>query len=538
VCPQPGAASTIDFADRLRAILESKNLTLHQVSQQSEVQYGRSSPYFLPHNLYYDLRRGRFSPSIYQLSVLSRVSNYLLNDWLRAFGFNVEDIPRLQVVMPSNRTVLLNSSLDDPQAWVPWLENTLRDTPTSPLAPLVELVESTDRRRLDSISGPDNRDFVYAKVGRGDALAFPDLLPGSIVRADRTVGNNLMLRRNGTTSDRIFLIEHSKGLSCCRLRIVGDSLIVPVSTLPYAQIELRLPQEARVIGVADFEIRPLVKTAETEVPKELAKHWMPGTLTEENGLGHLLRHSRTKMDMSLRDASLMSHQIVVLLGDERYFVSPSSLSDYEVLDTPPRHFHKAITLCALYGLQFYSFLKTIGIEPDKLGKEPMPDHLVGRPSVEEDSLRVDEEPQRGGFLGEFLRECGEVPFFLRSSLETLSGLSDVSLDDCFWVGREPNPLNPYLAHALLVVVNRRKRRPVYFRSKSLWEQPLYVVLKRDGTYLCACCGIENGSLVVHPHSQQLYRPTQLRYHDDAEVVGQVVTIASSQIQVIPMHPIR
>jgi hypothetical protein len=115
------------------------------------------------------------------------------------------------------------------------------------------------------------------------------------------------------------------------------------------------------------------------------------------------------MDLSLREASLMSHRIVVLLGDQRYFVSPSSLSDFEVLDTPPRHFHKAITLCSLYGLQFYSFLKTIGIDPETLGNEPMPDPLVGRLSVEE-SLRSDKDPQRNGFVGELLGECGEVPF--------------------------------------------------------------------------------------------------------------------------------
>ena len=525
MCLGRGATSTVDFAERLQEILASKTLTLYQVSQKSESQYGRSSPYFLPHNLYYDLRKGGFSPSIYQFSTLSRASDYLLNDWLRAFGFNVEDIPRMQVLLPSNRTVLLDSSVDDPRAWLPWLENKLRNTPAPPVAPLVELVEFTGPRRLGSISGPGSHHFLYAKVGHGDALAFPDLLPGSIVRADPTISNDLLVRRNGTTSDRMFLIEHSKGLCCCRMRIVGDSLVVPVSTqLPYPQIEFQAPQEARIIGVADFEIRPLVRSAEPEVSKELAKRWKPRSLATETGLGRLLRNSRTKMGLSLREASLMSHRIVVRLDDQRYFVSPSSLSDFEVLDTPPRHFHKAITLCSLYGLQFRSFLKTIGIEPEKLGKEPMPDHLLGRASAA-NTRRRDEELRRGGFIGELMGECGEIPFFLRNSTETLSGLADVSLDDCFWVGGEPNPLHPYLTHALLVIVNRRKRKPVYFRSKSLWEQPLYVVLKRDGTYLCACCGIENGSLVVHPYSPQFYSPTQLRYPDDAEIVGQVVTIA-------------
>lgn len=525
MCPRHGATSTVDFAGRVQEILATKNLTLYQVSQKSDSQYGRSSPYFLPHNLYYDLRTGTFSPSIYQLAVLSHVSNYRLNDWLRAFGLNVEDVARLQVLLPSNRTVLLSSSLDDPHDWIPWLENKAGNAPLPPIAPLAEFLDFTHHRRLESMSEFGAKDCLYGKIGGEDALAFPDLLPGSIVRVSPTLGNDLFPRRNGTTSNRIFLIEHSKGFCCCRLRVMGDSLIVPVSTqLAYAQIEFQLPQEARIMGVADLEIRPLFKSEQPAVPKELAKHWRPRTLAQATKLGQLLRSSRTKMNLSLREASLVSHRIVSLLGDERYFVSPSSLSDYEVLDTPPRHFHKAVTLCSLYGLQFHFFLKTIGIDPEELGKEPMPDRFVGRASLQ-DTGGGDEEPDRGGFLGELLRECGEIPFFLRDSIETISGLADVSLDDCFWVGGERNPLHPYLINALLVIVNRRKRKPVHFRSKPLWEQPLFLILKRDGTYLCSCCGIENGSLVVHPYSQELYRPTRLRNHDDAEVVGQVVTIA-------------
>ena len=528
MCPKLGTTATVDFAERLQAILASKGLTLYQVSQKSESLYGRSSPYFLPHNLYYDLRSGTFSPSIYQLSVLSRVSGHRLRDWLRVFGFDLEDIPRLQVLLPSNRTVLLNSSLNDPNAWISWLDNKDGNTSSPTIAPLSELLKFTHSRQLGSIPEIGNQGFLYAKIGREDALAFPDLLPGSIVRANPNLGNDLILRKNGSASPQIFLVEHGKGLCCCRLRVMGDSIIMPVSTqLPYAQIEFQVPHEARLLGVVDLEIRPLLKPEQPDIPEELARHWKPGPLVPEARLGRLLRSSRSKMNLSLREASAMSGQIVGLLGDQRYFVSPSSLSDYEVLDTPPRHFHKSVTLCSLYGLEFHSFVKTIGIEPEELGQESMPDHFMGRasPQVSLDRLGGNEKPNHGGFLGDLLRECGEVPFFLRDSIAGISGLPDVSLDDFFWTGGERNALHPYLIDALIVVVNRRKRKPVHFRSKPLWEQPVYAMLKRDGTYLCACCGTENGSLVVHPYSQKLYRPTQLRYHDDAEVVGQIVAIA-------------
>src|ERR1700691_2843840 len=105
---------TTDLAERIRSILALKGLTLYQVSQRSEKLYGRSSPYFLPHNLYFDLRGGTFSPSIYQVFALSRITGYRLPDWVRLFGDDVENIARFQASLPSHRTILLDSSLADP----------------------------------------------------------------------------------------------------------------------------------------------------------------------------------------------------------------------------------------------------------------------------------------------------------------------------------------------------------------------------------------------------------------------------------------
>lgn len=525
---KPESPTNTDLAEKVRSILARRNLTLYQASQQSAALYGRSSPYFLPHNLYYELRRAAFNPSIYQFVALSRISGYRLADWLHVFGFDLENIPRLQVLLPSNRTILLDSSLEDPNSWVPWLRNRAGNAPAPPIAPLAQLLEVTRPRRLRSMPGLANRGFLYAKIGHQDALAFPDLLPGSIVRVNPRLADDSIARTNGTTTGRIFLVEHSKGFFCSRLRVAGDGLVMPVSAqLPYAQIELRLPHEARLLGAVDLELRPLLKTEQPEVPKELAKHWNPRPLPPAATLGQLLRSARAKMHFSLREASAISQRIADLLGDEQYFIAHSSLFDHEVLDAPPRHFHKAITLCLLYGLQFHALLKAIGIDPDKTGAESMPDHLISRllPARARDSIGGNRQPAHDGFLEELLRECGGVPFFLRESIGALSGLTAISLDDVFWIGGERTVFHPYLTNGLLVIVNRRRKKPLHSRLKPLWQQPLYVILKRDGTYLCACCGVENGTLVVHPYSQHLPRPAQFRYRQDAEVVGQIVTIA-------------
>jgi hypothetical protein len=333
-----------------------------------------------------------------------------------------------------------------------------------------------------------------------------------------------VLGANGTSS-RMFLIEHHKGFFCCRLRAVGDRLIVPISTqLSYAQVELRRPQEARILGIVDLEIRPLLAARQPEVPKDLAKQWKPHPLFREEKFGPLLRSARTTMHLSLRSASEVSRKIADLLADDRYFISPSSLCDYELLNTPLRHFQKVITLCSLYGLRLQTLLKAIGIALEKSGTEPMPDHFVGRfPQL--DSTDPDDKLDDGEFLEQLLEQCQEVAVFLRESIGSLSGLKDASLYDFFWIGGKHDVLHPYVVDGLLALVNRRKKRPFHFASKPLWQQPLYLLLKRDGTYLCACCGIENGTLVVHPYSQYFHRPEQFRYRRDIEVVGQVVTIA-------------
>jgi len=525
---KPNSARGADLAERVRSILASKNLTLSHVSQVSATRFGRFSPYFLPHTLYHELRLGTFSPSLHQVFGLSQISGYRFFDWLRVLGCDLEDIPRLQVLLPSKRTILLDFSLVDADAWIPWFRNRAYGGPVSPIAPLAQLLQLISPRRLRFLSGITNRGFLYAKIGRQDALAFPDLIPGSIVRVNPRFSNGCIPKTNGATSTQIFLIEHNKGLFCCRLRVVEKGIIVPIGTsLSYAQVELKIPREARIVGVVDLEIRPMLQTEQPDVPKNLAKHWKPRPLVTEKKFGTLLRASRAKLGLSLREIAAMSRNIARLLGDERYLVSPSSLCDYELFNAPPRHLYKAITLCSLCGLQFRVFLKASGIVLAEAGTEPIPDHLARRVLNMESVENSDDNdmPGRSGFLEEMLERCDEIPFFLRESIRPFSGLEDTSLDDFFWIGGEYDVLHPCLANGLFALVNRRDKRPIHFTSKPAWQQPVYLILRRNGTYLCACCSIENGTLVIHPYSQQFRRSERLRYHHDAEVVGRIVTVA-------------
>jgi hypothetical protein len=116
----------------------------------------------------------------------------------------------------------------------------------------------------------------------------------------------------------------------------------------------------------------------------------------------------------------------------------------------------------------------------------------------------------------------EVPFFLRYSLNELTGLKNFSPSDVFWVGGDKAPSYPLLINATFIVVNRRVKNPV--QSKTACEPPLCLPLKRDGSYVCGSCILHQGNLVFRAYPGGRLTTQQFKNGIDAEVIGQVTTI--------------
>jgi hypothetical protein len=282
--------------------------------------------------------------------------------------------------------------------------------------------------------------------------------------------------------------------------------------------------EAKILGVADTEIRPLVNQRKPEVPRQLARFWKPTHIDPSTGspkLNDFLRDARNLSGLSFREASAKSDRVARLLRDQRYFTSSGSLSDYEARSALPRHVHKIMTLCVLYPMRFFDLMRAAGFDPQEIGTDPIPDTILPRPIPV--PIRSTETSQKG-FLGRVAEEFGEIPFFLHEALGELSGLGRVSLRDIFWVGAQRDSHHPYLARATFVVVNRRYKRPASSHGALLWAQPLYILLLRDGTYLCTGCSTDNGTLYIHPFSDGAVRPIRMRTPLDAEVIGKVAAI--------------
>src|SRR4029077_7266776 len=187
-----------------------------------------------------------------------------------------------QLQLPSRRTVLLDSSLDDPNAFIPWLRNLGTSAPPLGVVPLSQVLEWTKPRRLASLGELQDKSSLYAKIGTQDALAFPDLLAGSIVRVRPVRTGDMVGRASGEGSKNLFLVEHGKGLCCCQIRTVAGGRIATISAqLPYAQVEFKVPEEARIVGVLDLEILSLLRPQQPTIAKELARRWKPEVLSPE-----------------------------------------------------------------------------------------------------------------------------------------------------------------------------------------------------------------------------------------------------------------
>jgi len=522
----------MDTVRQVREILSARGLTLYSASRQSAEIFGRSSKFYVSHNLYSELSKPALKPTIYQILALSHVTGYRLADWLRVFGLDPDAISRLQLRVPRRRTTLLDSAVYDTYAWIPWFTERFASGLTPSIAPLGRFLSLGPLKRARDLLALNGQGFRYAVVGEQDLYALPYFVPGSIIRADPGRADKLPLRHNTNDRGPFFLVEHNFGWTCSRVILLGkDRILLQCLQRPCAERELRIGRDARILGAIDAEIRPVVPHGPKQLKPAAAILRRPRPKyerVEQAGLKDLLRRSRMRVGLSFREASSISRLIAEFLADDFYFTAASTLSDYEELPAPPRHIQKMITLCLLYCIGFDEFLRVSGLPLDKAGREPIPDELLHRrmPGGNHDP-RVsgqDSVPEPSGFLGTLLNQWKEVPLFLRFSLDEITGLNGFSVSDVFRVGDEKANLHPLLANGTLVAVNRRARKPSLAMQDAICEKPLYLILKRDGSYLCGPCTLDDGNLVLHGYPGGSVGALRFRDGIDAEVAGQVTAI--------------
>jgi transcriptional regulator with XRE-family HTH domain len=333
-----------DRAQQVKRVLKRAGLTMTQLAALTRMSYGRQSPHFIPPTFLHKLRKA-ITPHICQIVALSELTDSRFVDWMEIFGFDLKLILALQLKIHTERTVLVTPG----------------HTVTAWGASLV---------RWNSSLRKADRRYLFAKIGRRDAVVYPRLLPGSIVRADRDCP---YVFDNGTAADALWLVEHSGGLTCCNVKSVGNEHVVllphrpPLSAWP-----LRLSREARILGLVDLELRPR-QIVEFEPMCRPTRSDPPPVTSRRSKmtLSNLLRISRSRTGLTLRAAHGMTKLIARLVGDRDYGIALSLLSDYEAMNRLPRHVAKIMSLCIIYGIDPWELMEVSGIHIDDAHKTPL-----------------------------------------------------------------------------------------------------------------------------------------------------------------------
>lgn len=518
-----GLASSL--VDKIRSLLAARGLSLADISRKSRPGPLDSPLHHIPHNLYHAIRRRQFTPSIYQIAALSHLSGYRFVDWLELFGLSLDNVPRFQALFSAVRTVELDARTYHQTALVPWFPDVGTHSFSAPVMPLSSWLAAAKYPRMDSLDLNEKNAFRFVKIGSQDAFAFPDLLPGSIVRVKPLATTRKQVSAGAKSVTSLQLIEHGRGLICSQIyRVTPNQVVLCSRQMPYAPAELQLGTQAILLGSADVEIRRIVNIERPIVPRNLGGYWKALTLPPQlprHNVGEFIRRARERSGLSFRETSKRTRHIANALRDSRYFCSAGSLSDFETRKSPPRHVQKLISICAANFASAADFLEAADVQLNGPPQLPIPLHFLER---QEPGKRI--EPGQVSFecVREIKRRFRQLPYFLHKAMPSYFGIADLSVRNIFWAGGVHQFAHPYLRGAQFLVVDRRKKVPRTSLSRPKWAQPLYMLLLRDGSYLCGSCTRVNGRLIVRECRAGVPKQLHLRDQADAEIVGQIVGI--------------
>ena len=334
-----------DLARQIKRLLKRAGLTVSRASALTSMRYGVNTKYYVPPTFLYKTRIG-ITPHVCQLVALSRITGFRFTDWMDLCGFNLRTISALQLEIHNERTALITPvhsvSLD-----------------SRGFMPESSTIERSDR-------------YLFAKIGTADNVVYPKLLSGSVVRVDRCYSPRFC---SGDPADELlWLVEHPGGLACCHVKQIDNKHVVLLPSLsPLSEWPLQLSREARILGLIDLELRPQ-RAQQLGSTYHPMKADMLATISrgcDVTRLSTLLRSSRARNGLTLRAAHQKTAQVAQLLQNPDYRIPLGLLSDYEATDRFPRHIAKIISLCVVYGIDFWQLMQAGGSPINESGKAPL-----------------------------------------------------------------------------------------------------------------------------------------------------------------------
>jgi hypothetical protein len=523
------AEERAERVSRFRAILASKQLTVYSLRNKTRQLYGPDSEYFIPHNFSHYVVSKAVSPHICQVVALSRLTGYSLTDWLEFFGFPPDMISSWQWHFHSDRTTLLSSEIYDRNALFPFLGSPAGAEQLDSTAPLSRIAKYSTALSARKVESLNSRQFLYARIGKQDALGFPDVVSKSIVRID-PLRTTLDTELPSTGSARpLYLVEYPGGLTCCHVQRVDRNLILLAPhLLEFERLEFRLGREAAIVGTVDAEIRPLIGLENAtgqhswRVSRETSFRKL---LKTPSSINELVRSARERMGLNFKKAHEMSLQLALALKNDQYQLASSWIREMEITHALPRRIEKLFSLCIIYNLDLWNYLRAGGLRLEETGQERFPSQY--RSKAKPSATPLEETSSAGETFADHLAKIvEEIPTFLQHRFPFHYGQQEITARELYWFGQREKAFHPVLNGAVILAVEATSpRHRLAGGWREPWERPLYLVMQRDGKYLCGFCAFTRNSVTLVPHPDSVEEPVRLAAPMEGEVVGRVAAVA-------------
>jgi len=243
--------------------------------------------------------------------------------------------------------------------------------------------------------------------------------------------------------------------------------------------------------------------------------------------GQRLRVLREDLGFSIWDVETASTKIAERHRLEDFAISVTRLSEIESKGVVPS-IYRLYSLSTIYRRDLREFLSWYGVDlndvvADVMAIGPAKSHRVesfAAVTAVHMPIRLEPgfDPRKTMNLGRFIEQWGTVPLaFLTDFAKTSYTYG--------YIGSEDYTMYPLLPPGSFLQIDESKNEVVNGVWRSEFERPIYFLETRGG-YICSWCTAKKQQLILQPHP---LAPVPVRIFEcpkDAEVVGQVVGIAT------------
>lgn len=235
-----------------------------------------------------------------------------------------------------------------------------------------------------------------------------------------------------------------------------------------------------------------------------------------------------RVQLSTREVERLSRKIAEDKKNQEYYISHGWLTDAENGAYVPGLF-KLYSLSLIYKRRFDEMLDFFGIHVGELGREQVGltlprTHLIGSlperatPTLEIPAhVREKVDLAKTNLVSRMFGEWGGMPV-------SLLGPRDQDQSVYGYVGTEDFTLFPLIRPGSFVQIDASRTKVDRSGWHNAFDRPIYFVELRD-SYACSWCEPREGRLLLIPYPQSRNQVREVRFPEDAGIVGRVTAVS-------------